>query len=411
MLSGNWRRSCLLQRRSSCWRHTIQVVLLPWAFAVGVSAVIHGEMMDKKPPPTESERVAAFSREHGTWPDPRWLAREPPAYTARMIEREKNISSQDPEACWNEWMLIAQARLMPNFTSELWKTVRAPVEVHRRLLDNLRRELPSAIVEEDGVNTGVHGPLPAKLIHQPELNYQILDELLPMHEAWAGVPLEATSAFGVRLYTNGSTMEDHLDVLESHVVSSILHIDADVDEPFPIEIEGFEGRFESVVLKPGDMMFYESAKCFHKRSVPMKGRYYGSLFLHYRPKMWNFTREMVLNAIPPYWRSGLDSSPLRKSPLSPQPHRNVIFRLGGGATQAADLMWLNDADGSELHLGTLLPGETSAWDTAVGHTWIVREKRVGPATRNVPAKELGRWTIGPDTGTIDVPARVGNDEL
>jgi hypothetical protein len=45
---------------------------------------------------------------------------------------------------------------------------------------------------------------------------------LPLHEAWAGIELEPTSVYGVRVYQNGSTLVDHLDVLETHVISSIL---------------------------------------------------------------------------------------------------------------------------------------------------------------------------------------------
>ena len=41
-------------------------------------------------------------------------------------------------------------------------------------------------------------------------------------QAWAGVELEPTSVYGVRVYQNGSTLVDHLDVLETHVISSIL---------------------------------------------------------------------------------------------------------------------------------------------------------------------------------------------
>lgn len=36
----------------------------------------------------------------------------------------------------------------------------------------------------------------------------------------------------------------------------------------------------AVSLEPGQMLLYESAKCLHGRSIPLHGRYYGSLFLH-----------------------------------------------------------------------------------------------------------------------------------
>ena len=79
-----------------------------------------------------------------------------------------------------------------------------------------------------------------------------------------------------RLYRNGSTLRDNLEVLETRVISGIVQIDSDLDGPFPIQIEGGTGELASLNLKPGQLMFYESAKCFHQRSIPMRGRYYAS---------------------------------------------------------------------------------------------------------------------------------------
>ena len=43
------------------------------------------------------------------------------------------------------------------------------------------------------------------------------------------------------------------------------------------------------------MVFYESAKCLHGRMKTLKGKYYGSLFLHYQPvdqNIWNYTTDV-----------------------------------------------------------------------------------------------------------------------
>ena len=40
----------------------------------------------------------------------------------------------------------------------------------------------------------------------------------------------------------------------------------------------------------------------------MKGEYYGSVFLHYRPKNWTFNRVDIRVAIPPHWGDGLGRS-------------------------------------------------------------------------------------------------------
>ncbi len=69
------------------------------------------------------------------------------------------------------------------------------------------------------------------------------------------------------------------------MISSILHIGHEYDDdamPWPIEIEDHDGILHTVVLQPGDLMFYESAKCLHGRMTELRGRYYGSIFIHYQ---------------------------------------------------------------------------------------------------------------------------------
>merc|ERR1719235_505253 len=107
-----------------------------------------------------------------------------------------------------------------------------------------------------------------------------------MHEAWAGgVQLQPTTAYGLRVYHDGNNLTMHVDQapVGTHVISSILHVDRDVDEPWPLVITGYDGRTVEVDLQPGQLLFYESAKCIHGRPRPLRGRWYSSLFMHYRP--------------------------------------------------------------------------------------------------------------------------------
>lgn len=82
---------------------------------------------------------------------------------------------------------------------------------------------------------------------------------------------------------------------ETHVISAIIHIAHDTSAPWPIQIEDHNGELISVALEEGQMMFYESAKCLHGRMQQMKGKYYGSLFVHYQPvdtSIWNYSTEV-----------------------------------------------------------------------------------------------------------------------
>jgi len=266
---------------------------------------LHGDgLFDTKSVVSESDRVAEFSRRYESWPPPALTTHELPSYTSAMARREAEIMQiQDSQERWDAWMFMAQARLMRNFTVPQWEVIDAPKDIHAELLANLRTGMRSRPRRErDGdrnAHSGVHGPNEPDFVDQEHLNYKVLDALKPLHEKWAGVALEPTSVYGVRLYRDGATLADHLDVPETHVISSILHVDSSVTAPFPIEIEDATGAYAAVDLKPGQMMFYESAKCFHRRSVPMRGDYYGSVFLHYRPKEWTFSRYEIRLAAPP----------------------------------------------------------------------------------------------------------------
>lgn len=146
-----------------------------------------------------------------------------------------------------------------------------------------------------------------KFIENYQLNAKVLQELLPMHEEWAGVELVGEIAYGLRVYMNDSRLLMHVDKSNTHVISCILHIDHSEDsEPWPIVIEDFQGNTNEVVLEAGDMLFYESSKCFHGRPHRFKGSWYSSVFVHYSPKYgWEKDLRKVEShyAVPPHWHN------------------------------------------------------------------------------------------------------------
>jgi hypothetical protein len=126
-----------------------------------------------------------------------------------------------------------------------------------------------------------------------EQNHEILMELLPLHEAWSGVKLQPQISYGLRVYRGDVTLKMHIDDPETHIISSILHIDhGENDKPWPIVIEDFKGNTNEVILESGDMLFYESSKCMHGRPGYYHGDYYSSIFTHYSPlEDWDGERE------------------------------------------------------------------------------------------------------------------------
>lgn len=92
------------------------------------------------------------------------------------------------------------------------------------------------------------------------------------------------------------------------MISSIIHVGHDYEgnEPWPIEIEDHDGNLHSYNLEAGQMLFYESASCLHGRRKALKGKYYASIFVHYRPvdrELWPYTIEDVIASVPPHWNA------------------------------------------------------------------------------------------------------------
>ena len=113
------------------------------------------------------------------------------------------------------------------------------------------------------------------------------DALRPLVEQWIGnVELEDTDLYGLRRYTRGSTLMPHVDREETHAASVIVNIGQyGMDEAWPLQIYDLHsGEMTNVTMEPGELLFYESAKCLHGREVPLQGDAFVSLFAHYRPR-------------------------------------------------------------------------------------------------------------------------------
>ena len=72
--------------------------------------------------------------------------------------------------------------------------------------------------------------------------------------------LEHTSTYGIRRYTDGSWLIAHVDRFKTHVISAILNIGQSVREDWPLFIKDNMGQEHTVMMEPGDMVWYESAR-------------------------------------------------------------------------------------------------------------------------------------------------------
>jgi len=123
----------------------------------------------------------------------------------------------------------------------------------------------------------------------PDKKTKLSQELHPILEGWYGGRLELTSIYGIRRYTNGSVLRMHVDTVNTHVVSAIINVEQNVDKEWPLIILDHDDKEHNVLMQPGDMLLYESAKLLHGRPEPFVGTSYDNIFIHYKPvEGWNY---------------------------------------------------------------------------------------------------------------------------
>jgi prolyl 4-hydroxylase len=121
----------------------------------------------------------------------------------------------------------------------------------------------------------------------PQIESQIKNQLLEPLEQWSQTKLEWTAIYGIREYKRDSYLKMHVDRYETHIISVIINVEQQVEQDWPLVIIDHYGRTHDIILKPGEVLFYESAKCYHGRPYPLKGDRYANIFAHTRPRNWN----------------------------------------------------------------------------------------------------------------------------
>ncbi len=205
-------------------------------------------------------------------------------FWARRMPLVRAVFGSDPET-----VTARQHQLIPALTPDGFRIVATPPRVQdrlRRLFDEQR--LTAAVEPSDDTFLPTGSP---SVIPVGAAGTELLAELQPIHEDWCGRELVPSAAYGIRVYGNGQTLRPHTDRVETHVISSIVHVAADVDAPWALTVQDAAGQVHDVFLEPGEMLLYESAKLPHGRPNPLHGRHYASLFLHYRPVDWADTLE------------------------------------------------------------------------------------------------------------------------
>ena len=254
----------------------------------------------------EHERLEEYRKRGYTFP-PKEYKPNTTGWKEIMERRMKQISNtvrDDNTKKYNAWLVtMGSSVVIQNYTNYGWGLTRAPDDVIKELRDSLYNNAPFAR-NEHKIDV-MDGSPKSRFIDQADLNNWVAQRIKKMHEEWSGIELVPSIAYGLRLYQNASALLMHTDKPNTHVISCILHVGRSPDaEPWPIAIEDYTGTTNEVFLEPGDMLFYESAKCLHGRTTTFIGSWYTSLFVHYRPKYnWDMDAPHMEKhyAVPPNW--------------------------------------------------------------------------------------------------------------
>mmetsp|Transcript_11376 Transcript_11376/g.16920 ORF Transcript_11376/g.16920 Transcript_11376/m.16920 type:complete len:468 (-) Transcript_11376:74-1477(-) len=184
---------------------------------------------------------------------------------------------------------VVQPQGLPRFTEVGFKKIRVPDDVWDTIISYYRNNKNRPKIEQwqkGNVYTN-NIEAPSFMVNLPEiggLKPKVFGGLRPILEEWSGVKLVPTSCYGIRAYTEGSWLSNHVDTRNTHAVSAIINIDQDVTEPWPLMIFDHAGNSHNITMAPRDMVLYESAVCVHGRPTTLQGKFYTNMFVHFKPK-------------------------------------------------------------------------------------------------------------------------------
>ena len=188
---------------------------------------------------------------------------------------------------------LQQPQSMYNYTKLGFHKLRAPPDIMELLQSFWHRNKEKGTEEEWGTgNTYTNNWKSKSYMVSVEdtslrgagntLKDQIWTAAETIISEWTGQQLTPCSLYGIRVYTEGAILAPHVDRLPL-VSSAIINVDQDVDEPWPLEVIGHDGKAYNVTMNAGDMVLYESHSVIHGRPFPLKGRYMANIFVHFEP--------------------------------------------------------------------------------------------------------------------------------
>jgi prolyl 4-hydroxylase len=145
---------------------------------------------------------------------------------------------------------------------------------------------------EDEPNEGHIKANTTKVLHfskaPQSLQLELVAEMQKLLTKWIGYKSELThvATYGIREYKRGSSLKNHYDKKDTHVISAIIHLDDKCDKKWPLYIEDHNYKPHDITMEFGDVVFYESTTCKHGRPTEFEGEYHRNMYIHFRPDRW-----------------------------------------------------------------------------------------------------------------------------
>lgn len=187
---------------------------------------------------------------------------------------------------------------IPNYTEVGFGKAQLPASLLKKIQkfyhDNLNAHTEEVVPGDFIVNANKKKIKTSILVDlTTELREEIHDTLKSMMETWCGMALMPTFVYGIRVYKRGAILKKHQDRLETHIISAIINIDQQVDEDWPLSIDDNYYRNHQVILKPGEIIFYEGARLSHGRPTPLIGDSFANIFCHFKPE--DYVPKKIIN--------------------------------------------------------------------------------------------------------------------
>jgi prolyl 4-hydroxylase len=185
---------------------------------------------------------------------------------------------------------------LPKLSPLGFKVVKVPENTWRLIKEAYNLLQPIKTKEDwNGITDFIHdkdGNAPVEIFnmdHCFRIKEIIQEELKPLHEEFAGQPIEPVCIYGIRSYMRGAILENHTDRPSTHHASSIIVVDKQVDQDWSLDFQDHDGEWHKIYAEPGDMILYESAICKHGRPDPFEGEFYRNMFIHYKLSNYTYT--------------------------------------------------------------------------------------------------------------------------